>query len=623
MDLEMLRTHANLTDEMFDWIPLRRTQSLHTSEEEFVKKFQGTPNFEAIFNDLDFRVSGSSPQGAVGGFPDVSQKVKGESGSGYTPSSRSDARGSSSLTIGGRVELIGMTAENNAKQHILYKEHCERQFDSLSRAMNAMTDAMRRMEAKLDDPLRGARPKIEPSHGQAFHGSDRLDQDYDGNFDRSHQRRSAGRGRASQGHDRPAQTRLNLPVLPRSTTFNGTGCWDTFESKFRSFVQTYELDDFEQIKFLLSSGLTEKAATFFENNNRRNVFTDTEQMYEVMSEKFGDRKLATTALCEFNSAEQEQGESVTDWADRVDLLAEKAFSDDQGQNGIQVMLRFCMGLTNREARTFILLKEPESIQECVQLFKLFESTHRATSGRSQNIRSIASWKKQEPSHVTFQSQLEESPRVFQTQELAVQKTREYRTKSPLEASVDKLTAAVTKSSADILQAVTQSSADILQGLQENKQHWNQLPRRPYSPQPRSVPAAAGQDSSGPGNRGSRTPSPVRSDRQRQNSKSPSFACWTCGSPDHRMVQCPYNAKNNHQGNEREYQGDQSQTGEGERTFVKRPYSPDYRNQSASSGGVDRESRPRNRVSYTNCKECGARNHATYQCPHSGQDMPPN
>ena len=97
-----------------------------------------------------------------------------------------------------------------------------------------------------------------------------------------------------------------------------------------------------------------------------------------------------TYLCELlNTTKQKFEESITDWRDRIEELAEKANNGEKKELGTrQLVLRFILGLQNQDAKIHLLHKDPPTIEECVKLYKLYESTQTAINWTPEKVQTI-------------------------------------------------------------------------------------------------------------------------------------------------------------------------------------------------------------------------------------------
>ena len=76
--------------------------------------------------------------------------------------------------------------------------------------------------------------------------------------------------------------------------------------------------------YQLGNCLTGTASDFFERQRNRRAFSSSNEVLAVMSERFGSRRLPQTALYEFHNMTLDPGESLEDWADRLEAVAEEA-----------------------------------------------------------------------------------------------------------------------------------------------------------------------------------------------------------------------------------------------------------------------------------------------------------
>ncbi|KAH3889354.1 hypothetical protein DPMN_013408 [Dreissena polymorpha] len=91
-----------------------------------------------------------------------------------------------------------------------------------------------------------------------------------------------------------------------------------------------------------------------------------------LDERFCARELPATAQGRLQVAQQEVGESLEDWSDRVLTLATKAFRDlPQTYATEQVVAKFCYGLHDREAGRQVSMQQPKSIEKAMEKNRMF------------------------------------------------------------------------------------------------------------------------------------------------------------------------------------------------------------------------------------------------------------
>ncbi|KAH3892976.1 hypothetical protein DPMN_017113 [Dreissena polymorpha] len=84
-----------------------------------------------------------------------------------------------------------------------------------------------------------------------------------------------------------------------------------------------------------------------------------------LQERFGARELPATAQSRFQNVQQEVGESLDDWSDRVLTLAKTAFRDlSYAYATVQAVTKFSHGLLDKEAGKHLSLQLPMAT-ECI------------------------------------------------------------------------------------------------------------------------------------------------------------------------------------------------------------------------------------------------------------------
>ncbi|KAH3812829.1 hypothetical protein DPMN_141270 [Dreissena polymorpha] len=91
-----------------------------------------------------------------------------------------------------------------------------------------------------------------------------------------------------------------------------------------------------------------------------------------LHERFGARELPTTAQSRFQDIQQEVGESLDDWSDRVLTLATTAFRDLPYANATeQAVTKFCHRLLDKEAGKHVSLQLPTSMGDAMNMMKIY------------------------------------------------------------------------------------------------------------------------------------------------------------------------------------------------------------------------------------------------------------
>ncbi|KAH3834919.1 hypothetical protein DPMN_108252 [Dreissena polymorpha] len=91
-----------------------------------------------------------------------------------------------------------------------------------------------------------------------------------------------------------------------------------------------------------------------------------------LQERFGARELPATAQGRFQDVQQEVGESLDDWSDRVLTLATTASRDlPYAYATEQAVTKFCQGLLDKEAGKHVRLQLPTSMGDAMNMMRIY------------------------------------------------------------------------------------------------------------------------------------------------------------------------------------------------------------------------------------------------------------
>ena len=95
-------------------------------------------------------------------------------------------------------------------------------------------------------------------------------------------------------------------------------------------------------------------------------------------------------MMRLSCANQREDENVNDWADRVWDMAFKGMPDaDMAEVERQVVIRFCMGLRDRDASKYLRLRSPPNMQDAIHHYELFTYSEIEPEGkRGKSIRKV-------------------------------------------------------------------------------------------------------------------------------------------------------------------------------------------------------------------------------------------
>lgn len=180
--------------------------------------------------------------------------------------------------------------------------------------------------------------------------------------------------RQSSGTDSVQQPTIKKqPTMLKSLKFDGTENsedWSSFLVKFDIFAEAAQWSDQEKRNHLCWC-LAGAASRYGTNLIRHNKNMTFQNLVERMEQRFNHGNETETLQVQFYNSRQSPGESTEDWADRVSILADKAFKEvPEKYVTSQVITKFLQALNDKEAGKAASMLKPKTIEEACQLVKL-------------------------------------------------------------------------------------------------------------------------------------------------------------------------------------------------------------------------------------------------------------
>ena len=108
-----------------------------------------------------------------------------------------------------------------------------------------------------------------------------------------------------------------------------------------------------------------------------------------MEERYGDQQHFAAALKMFFSVNQEEGESVEVWAERLWKIAHKAYpGQSTAQYEPQVIARFSMGIFDKKTARYVCCQNPTSVRQAIEAYKMYEYASGVTDKPKSQIRRL-------------------------------------------------------------------------------------------------------------------------------------------------------------------------------------------------------------------------------------------
>ena len=215
--------------------------------------------------------------------------------------------------------------------------------------------------------------------------------------------RYAGGGNANRAYDNLPPTRRDeerrrllqnkfsgYEPLPKSLTYNGTGNWRAFLRKFDSFAKVMQwsyAQRLDELRWCMEGRANDFIDLVLGREPRLNYL----EVVERMERRFDYQEPPESAQLEFSTARQGANEPLLDWADRVYVLAARAFPGVQeAYRQRQAVLRLCQGCADKEAGCYALDCQPVTIDEAIEaMLNWYQHSRRVFYGRARPAKVMA------------------------------------------------------------------------------------------------------------------------------------------------------------------------------------------------------------------------------------------
>ena len=168
-----------------------------------------------------------------------------------------------------------------------------------------------------------------------------------------------------------------MKALPKGLIFDGKSNWFAFKHKFSLYASQLGWTPEDCFNCLCWS-LTGKAADFYAILLEQKYTLNYRQLLNKLESRFGAKELPATAQGLFQQATQAPRETLEDWADRIMTLATRAFKDlPEHYSNSQAVVRFCQGLTDKEAGHHVCIQEPKSMEQALNGIKWYQYVHQS------------------------------------------------------------------------------------------------------------------------------------------------------------------------------------------------------------------------------------------------------
>ena len=179
-----------------------------------------------------------------------------------------------------------------------------------------------------------------------------------------------------------------LRDVPKSLSYDGKSNWQSFLLKFTQYANSSGWSDTDCQKCLLHC-MTGKALDFCARHLRSNPELPYKKLLHKLEGRFGEM-LPDSAQAMFFAAKQKKGESLEDWADRIQYLATEAFRDlPERYSSQQTVDRFCQGLLDAEAGHSTFMQKFPSMDMAINDIRLYQHSKSDMAGRQRRYQSGA------------------------------------------------------------------------------------------------------------------------------------------------------------------------------------------------------------------------------------------
>ena len=171
---------------------------------------------------------------------------------------------------------------------------------------------------------------------------------------------------STRGKPKPA-------ALPNGFEFDGESNWSLFKRNFLRYASVANWTPREK-RDALCWALTGKAGEFYSMLCEVGEAPSYKRLLSQLDKRFKGDELPETLQARFRNAKQEDDEDLLDWADRIQMLAAKAF---KGMHEPCVrrnaVLQFCLGCSNAEAGKHASLQKPQTIESAIEAIEWFNA----------------------------------------------------------------------------------------------------------------------------------------------------------------------------------------------------------------------------------------------------------
>lgn len=176
----------------------------------------------------------------------------------------------------------------------------------------------------------------------------------------------------------------NISWVSKTLSFDGTGHFPSFVTKFRSYIDYEEYDD-QTAMYCLDMFLTGSASIFFQHLRAHDQVHTVTDAIRCLKRRFGDNQSEQHAMLQFRNAKQKHNETEEEFEERLSTLAYEVYPNGRySQIDKEVSMSFISGLNDPKARTYLAeyCAEPgmQEVRKALKNYKFSRQIGRADRG---------------------------------------------------------------------------------------------------------------------------------------------------------------------------------------------------------------------------------------------------
>ena len=180
-----------------------------------------------------------------------------------------------------------------------------------------------------------------------------------------------GNGSAvSSNNSRSSFSRCDMP-MPKQSTFNGKGCWESFSKGFEKSADRCGWDEDEKL-YRLTNCLRDYAAEYALKQLPEDISSSYSMLLKALGERFKDDRPASSYISELDNKKLGVKESASEYVSNIQYLVFKGYptADVATREAIGVR-QFLKGLTDQNMIITLGMKELSSLDEAKKVLEKY------------------------------------------------------------------------------------------------------------------------------------------------------------------------------------------------------------------------------------------------------------